>query len=168
MHSVGYRNSSNVIAPHVIPIAKKDCYLAEEATPSNCKSTSIACHQRRSYCTERVSGKGLALTWLKSWWLPSHLMHSTKPPGYIYVEKIPEQCCLDCRDSQGDWNCYSATKWFEKKKGEEAEENKNLEPWWRKLKFWLHLKFSSLVLYLKTSGSLKLSKKIGVMRYCKL
>ena len=55
-----------------------------------------------------------------------------------------------------------------KKKGEEEEENKNLEPWWRKLKFWLHLKFSSLVLYLKTSGSLKLSKKIGVMRYCKL
>ena len=117
MHSVGYRNSSNVIAPHVIPIAKKDCYLAEEATPSNCKSTSIACHQRRSYCTERVSGKGLALTWLKSWWLPSHLMHSTKPHGYIYVEKIPEQCCLGCRDSQGDWNCYSATKWFDKKKG---------------------------------------------------
>ena len=70
MHSVGYRNSSNVIAPHVIPIAKKDCYLAEEATPSNCKSTSIACHQRRSYCTKRVSGKGLALTWLKRWWLP--------------------------------------------------------------------------------------------------
>ena len=117
MHSVGYRNSSNVIAPHVIPIAEKDCYLAEEATPLNCMSTSIARHQRRSYCTERVSGKGLALTWLKSWWLPSHLMHSTKPPGYIYVEKIPEQCYLGCRDSQGDWNCYSATKWFEKKKG---------------------------------------------------
>ena len=58
---------------------------------------------------------------------------------------------------------------LKKKKGEEEEEeNKNLEPWWRKLKFWLHLKFSSLVLYLKTSGSLKLSKKIGVMRYCKL
>ena len=124
MHSVGYRNSSNVIAPHVIPIAKKDCYLAKEATPSNCKSTSIACHQRRSYCTKRVSRKGLALTWLKSWWLPSHLMHSTKPPSYIYVEKIPEQCCLGCRDSQGDWNCYSATKWFEKKKGRRRRRRK--------------------------------------------
>ena len=116
MHSVGYRNSSNVIAPHVIPIAEKDCYLAEEATPLNCKSTSIARHQRRSYYTERASGKGLALTWLKSWWLPPHLMHPTKPPDCIYVEKNPEQCCLGYRDSQEDWDCYSATKWFEKEK----------------------------------------------------
>ena len=117
MYGVGYENSNNVIAPRVIPMAKEDCYPTEKATPSDCKSTSIECHQRRSYYIERVSRKGLVLTWLKRWWLPPHLMHSTKPLGCIYVEKIPEQCCLDCRDSQGDWNCYSATKWFEKIKG---------------------------------------------------
>ena len=62
MHSVRYRNSNNVIAPRVIPMAEEDYYPAEEATTLDCKSMSIACHQRRSYCTERASRKGLALT----------------------------------------------------------------------------------------------------------
>ena len=30
-------------------------------------------------------------------------MHSTKPPGCIYVEKTSEQCCLGCPNSQGAW-----------------------------------------------------------------
>ena len=35
--------------------------------------------------------------------VPSHLMHPTKPPSCIYVEKISEQCCLGCRNSQEVW-----------------------------------------------------------------
>ena len=38
------------------------------------------------------------------------------------------------------------------KKGEEEEENKNLEPCWRKLKFWLLLKHSFSILHLKLLG----------------
>ena len=30
-------------------------------------------------------------------------MHPTKPLDCIYVEKIPEQYCLDYRNSQGVW-----------------------------------------------------------------
>ena len=45
-------------------------------------------------------GGELTLIWLKRWWLPSHLMHPTKPPGCIYVEKILKQYCLGCPDLQ--------------------------------------------------------------------
>ena len=40
---------------------------------------------------------------IEGWWLKPHLMHPTKPPGYIYVEKTPEQCCLSYQNSQGIW-----------------------------------------------------------------
>ena len=65
-------------------------YCAKEVTPSNSKATLVARYQRRSYYRERASEKRLALTLLKGWWLPPHLMHLTKPPAYIYVEKTPE------------------------------------------------------------------------------
>ena len=37
-------------------------YLVEEVAPSDSKATSVAHYQRRSYCRERASEKGLALT----------------------------------------------------------------------------------------------------------
>ena len=75
-------------------------YRVEEVTRSDNKATPVARYQRKSYCRERVLEKGLALTWLNGWWLPPHLMHPTKPPGCIYVEKTSEQCCLGCSNSQ--------------------------------------------------------------------
>ena len=96
---VGYWNLSKVIAPRVIG----DHYSAEEVTLLDSKAMSVACYQRRLYCKERVSGKGLSLTSLKEWWLPPHLMHPTKPPSCIYIEKTPEKCCIGCHNSQGVW-----------------------------------------------------------------
>ena len=58
-------------------------YRAEEVTRLNSKATLVARYQRMSYCRERVMGRGLALIWLKRWWLPPHLMHPTKPPSFI-------------------------------------------------------------------------------------
>ena len=63
----------------------------------------MARYQRKSYHKKRASGRRLSLTWLKGWWLPSHLMHPTKPTDCIYVEKIPKQCYLSCPNSQGVW-----------------------------------------------------------------
>ena len=37
-------------------------YRANEVTPLDSKVTSVARYQRRSYCREKVSEKGLALT----------------------------------------------------------------------------------------------------------
>ena len=62
-------------------------YRAEEAISLNSKATLVARHQGKLYYRERVSEKGLALTWLKGWWMPPHLMHPTKPSDCIYVEK---------------------------------------------------------------------------------
>jgi len=92
-----------VIAPRVIPMAEGGHYHAEEVTPLDSNATLVARYQRRSYCRKRVSEKGLALTWLKGWWLLPHLMHPTKPPDCIYVEKTPEQCCLGSHNSQRVW-----------------------------------------------------------------
>ena len=69
-------------------------YHAKEATHSDSKATSVAHYQRRSCCWEKVSERGIALTWLEGRWLPPHSMHPTKPPNCIYVEKTPELCCL--------------------------------------------------------------------------
>ena len=78
-------------------------YRAEGVTHLDNRVTSVARYQRRLYYREWTSGKGLALTWLKGWWLSPHLMHPIKPPSCIYVEKTPEQCCLGCPNSQGIW-----------------------------------------------------------------
>ena len=37
-------------------------YRVEEVTPSDSKATSMARYQKKSYCRERYSEKGLALT----------------------------------------------------------------------------------------------------------
>ena len=100
---MGYMNLNKVMAPRVIPMAERGHYRTEEVTPSDSKATSVAHYHRRSYCRERVSKKRLALTWLKGWWLPPHLMHLTKSPNCIYVEKTPKQYCLGCCNSQGIW-----------------------------------------------------------------
>ena len=78
-------------------------YYVEEVTRSDSKATSVTRYQRRSYCRERISRRGLALTWLEGWWLPPHLMYLTKLPDCIYVEKISEQFCLDCPNSPETW-----------------------------------------------------------------
>jgi len=85
-------------------------YHAEEVTRSDNKATLVARYQRRSYYRERAPGMGLALTWLKGWWLPPHLMHPTKPPGCIYVKKTSEQYCLGCPNSQKAWESV----WWDK------------------------------------------------------
>ena len=95
--------------PRVIPVVEEGHYHAEEATPLDSKATSITRHQGKSYCRERTSEKGLALTWLRDWWLPPHLMHPTKPLGCIYVEKTPEQCYLSCRTHKGFEKVFDGT-----------------------------------------------------------
>ena len=52
---MGYKNLNKVFAPRVIP-------MADEVTHLYNKATSVARYQRKSYCRERVSKKGLALT----------------------------------------------------------------------------------------------------------
>ena len=78
-------------------------YCVAAATHSDSKATSVAHYQRKSYSRERVSGRGLALTWLKGWWLPLHLIHPTKSPSYIYVKKTPEPPLLPWPFEQLPW-----------------------------------------------------------------
>ena len=59
---MGYKNLNKVIAPRVIPMAEGGHYHAEETTCLDSKAMSVAHCQRRSYCREKVSEKGLALT----------------------------------------------------------------------------------------------------------
>ena len=105
---MGYRNSSKVIMPRVIPMVEEGHYHAKKVTPSDSKA--IARHKGKLHCRERTLEKGLALTWLRVWWLPPHLMHSTKLPGCIYMDKTPEQCYLGCHNSQEVWKSV----WWDK------------------------------------------------------
>ena len=57
---MGYRNSSKVIMPRVIPMVEEGHYHAKKVTPSDSKA--IARHQGKLHCRERTLEKGLALT----------------------------------------------------------------------------------------------------------
>ena len=57
---MGYRNSSKVIVPRVIPMVEEGHYHAKEVTPSDSKA--IARHQGKLHCRERTLEKGLALS----------------------------------------------------------------------------------------------------------
>ena len=106
---MGYKNLIKWCC-HVSDLGLRRACHSEEIAPLDNKAASVARCQGRSYCWERVSKRGLALTWLKGWWLPPHLMRSTKSPGCIYVEKISKQCCFGCRNSEGVWECV----WWDK------------------------------------------------------
>ena len=73
---------------------------AKEATRSDSKAMSVAQCQRRSCYWEKTLERRSALMWLEGWWLPPHSMRLTKSPSCIYVEKTPEQYCLDRCNSQ--------------------------------------------------------------------